>query len=452
MDIVDKSVKNNQPVTTTKAVPVAETKTIPKVNPGPPGVNLTNVMKPAGSIDDIDTYSLFTKAESGGYDKAKNPLSTARGLVQFTEGTWEGDAKKGTGIRNQVPELANVKFGSPEFYDEKSQKIAFDHLNKQNEAVLTKNKIPVSNLTRYGMWQLGSDNGPKVLANPEAGFKESLTNADAILKANPQFAGFKTNQDYINWANDYLGKKAGVGAGAGRGQIVPEIVTGSTQTNASPDAVPQQSVAVPEKQLDIPAVEGTGFFEKENQDKFNMLGRESQKELDSVSAAVKQATQMQGTPEEKKGFLASALEGIFGPKGLFSDKELVRFGILAAGGLLTGGSVGGSLKYAGLNTLQAADKRQAEEFAAEKQQKSFDQQNELLDKRILKEREFRKEDLIRAEDKQLESEMIKETLNLASNFTCRNNTFTFRISISFNIRCTKRSFHNWFKNILRNFL
>ena len=46
--------------------------------------------------------------------------------------------------------------------------------------------------------------------------------------------------------------------------------------------------------------------------------------------------------KEKKGFLAGALENIFGPKGLFSDKELIRFAILAAGGMLTGGSVGGS--------------------------------------------------------------------------------------------------------------
>ena len=38
----------------------------------------------------------------------------------------------------------------------------------------------------------------------------------------------------------------------------------------------------------------------------------------------------------------------------------------------------------------------------------FNQQEELLDKRFAKEREFRKEDLIRAEDKQLETEMIRE--------------------------------------------
>jgi len=361
----------------------------PTVTPGPPGINLTSVMKPLSSVDDYDTYNLFVNAESGGYDKAKNPLSTARGLVQFTEGTWEGDPKKkGTGIRNQVPELANIKFGSPEFYDEKTQKAAFDHLNKQNEAVLIKNKVPLNNVNRYVMWGLGSSDGAKVLSNPEGNFKESLANSEAVLKANPQFAGFKTNQDYINWAESYLNKKAGVGAGPGRGQIDPPIITQATQTNVVPDAVPQQSVAVPEKQLDIPPVEGTGFFQKQNQDKFNMLGIESKKELDTVSQAVKQATEMQGTPEEKKGFLASALEGIFGPKGLFSDKELVRFGLLAAGGMLTGGSVGGSLKFAGLNALQSADKRQSEEAAAIKQQKQLDAYDARLDKQLAQSKEL----------------------------------------------------------------
>jgi len=161
------------------------------------------------------------------------------------------------------------------------------------------------------------------------------------------------------------------------------------------------------KQVEVPAVDGTGFS-KQNADRFNNLGLESRKELDNISSEVKRVTQMQGTKQEKEGFLAKALEGIFGPKGLFSDKELIRFAILAAGGMLTGGSVGGSLRVAGLNTLQSADKRQAEQFANEQQDKRFNQQEELLDKRFAKEREFRKEDIIRAEDKQLETEMIRE--------------------------------------------
>jgi lysozyme family protein len=132
---------------------------------------------------------------------------------------------------------------------------------------------------------------------------------------------------------------------------------------------------------EIPTLEGNGL-KPGDKDRFNMLGLESKKELDRVSEEVKRVTQMQGTPEEKQGFLAKALEGIFGPKGLFSDKELIRFGILAAGGMLTGGSVGGSLRVAGLNTLQAADRRQSEEASAAKQQAQIDAYNARQDKQL----------------------------------------------------------------------
>jgi hypothetical protein len=200
-------------------------------------------------------------------------------------------------------------------------------------------------------------------------------------------------------------------------EVVPTIVTTTEIPKPIDIAKNEQSMVNDQaynmslgegKQVEVPAVDGTGLFKQQSFDRFNTLGLESRKELDSVNEAVKRATQMQGTTEEKKGFLAGALENIFGPTGLFSDKELIRFAILAAGGMLTGGSVGGSLRVAGLNTLQSADKRQAEQFAAEQQEKRFNQQEELLDKRFAKEREFRKEDLIRAEDKQLETEMIRE--------------------------------------------
>jgi len=52
---------------------------------------------------------------------------------------------------------------------------------------------------------------------------------------------------------------------------------------------------------------------------------------------------------------------------LFTDKEFIKFGILLAGGLLSGGSFGGSLKYAGLYALQSADKREAAKAIEDKE-------------------------------------------------------------------------------------
>jgi hypothetical protein len=73
------------------------------------------------------------------------------------------------------------------------------------------------------------------------------------------------------------------------------------------------------------------------------------------------------TPE-RKSFLEGALADLFGDTGLFNKQELIRFSVLAAGGLLTGGSVGGSFRYAGLDTLRHSDARRAQERATTKAQ------------------------------------------------------------------------------------
>ncbi len=64
-------------------------------------------------------------------------------------------------------------------------------------------------------------------------------------------------------------------------------------------------------------------------------------------------------PAHKENIIADGLKSIFG--GLFSGEDLTRFALLAAGGLVTGGSVGGSLRYAGLKTLEYSDARKAAE-------------------------------------------------------------------------------------------
>jgi len=71
---------------------------------------------------------------------------------------------------------------------------------------------------------------------------------------------------------------------------------------------------------------------------------------------------------EPKNWLAQGLAKIFGPTGVFNEEDLIRFSLLAAGGMLTGGSTGGSLRFAGLATLKSSDeRRQAQAMAAAKQ-------------------------------------------------------------------------------------
>jgi len=75
------------------------------------------------------------------------------------------------------------------------------------------------------------------------------------------------------------------------------------------------------------------------------------------------------TPE-RRSFLESAISELWGPTGLFDKKDLARFAVIATGGLLTGGSVGGSFRYAGLETLRASDARRAQEAAERKAQEA----------------------------------------------------------------------------------
>jgi len=99
----------------------------------------------------------------------------------------------------------------------------------------------------------------------------------------------------------------------------------------------------------------------------------------------------EGTPlEEQKNILAQGLSKIFGDSGMFNSEDLIRFALLAAGGMLTGGSVGGSIRYAGLHTLQASDQRRAgEKMARQKEmdarraaaQAAFVDRRELLQQR-----------------------------------------------------------------------
>jgi len=104
----------------------------------------------------------------------------------------------------------------------------------------------------------------------------------------------------------------------------------------------------------------------------------SQEKADIIKQFVDTAPTVSKEPEEQKSWLAKQIANVFSPTGLFSDTELMRFAIVAAGGMLTGGSTGGSLRYAGLDALKSGDaRRQAQAVAA---QESLKNTRELIEK------------------------------------------------------------------------
>jgi len=109
------------------------------------------------------------------------------------------------------------------------------------------------------------------------------------------------------------------------------------------------------------------------------VAKQEHTNLDKLIAAIKASDK---TPEVKQQEAATLVEQVYGDKGIFNQGDLIRFALVAAGGMLTGGSVGGSLKFAGLNTLQSSDKRQSEQFASEQQDKRFTQQETLQNERF----------------------------------------------------------------------
>jgi hypothetical protein len=86
-----------------------------------------------------------------------------------------------------------------------------------------------------------------------------------------------------------------------------------------------------------------------------------------VAAKALQAVEdAKAVPEEaRQDFLGNAFAKIWGQdNSFFQGDDLTRFGLLMAGGLLTGGSFRGSLRVAGLEAIKSADSRRAAAVAA----------------------------------------------------------------------------------------
>jgi hypothetical protein len=357
--------------------------------------NQTTTYKPINDIEAIDAYTLFKGAESGNKNTAKNPLSSASGPVQFTEGTWNS-------IRKQVPELAGVQYGSKEFYTDEAQRMAFEHTNKQNEAVLNKQRIPLTNVNRYVMHGLGSGDGARVLSNLQGDFRETLDqssrkgNADLIIKQNPVYAKFKTNQDYIDWAEGHL--KRSVGIGRDSSTITPTPIN---PDKSQPAAVEVGTPTEFQGQPPIPVFETSSVSmldsnPKAANDAIATVAKQESTNLDKLITAIKASN---ATPEVKQQEAATLIEKIYGDKGIFNQGDLIRFAITAAGGMLTGGSAAGSLRYASRDALMQSDARNRERIAAERQQKTIDAQNARQDKSLLTQLAIRQAANLDAEDR-----------------------------------------------------
>jgi hypothetical protein len=153
--------------------------------------------------------------ESGGNPNATNPRSSASGLGQFIDSTWLST------IRGARPDLAGKSDSEllalksdPQLSREMTEAYA-----NQNQAILTKNGLPVTPGSTYLAHFAGPGGAVKVLqADPNAPV-ESVLGAAAV-QANPFLRGM-TVQGLQAWADKKMGGSAPQSAPAPQAAAAP---------------------------------------------------------------------------------------------------------------------------------------------------------------------------------------------------------------------------------------
>lgn len=158
----------------------------------------------------VEYYSRLKNTESGGYDRAKNPRSSAFGPYQFTEGTWENLIKR-------HPELGLSK---QDRFKPAAQEVGIRAFTEDNAKLLEAAGYPATNVNLYMMHFLGEGGGPRflnaVLKHP-SGDARSFVSSEAV-KANPGiFKSGRTVQDVYA----IFGKKMGGDTSYDKGSGAP---------------------------------------------------------------------------------------------------------------------------------------------------------------------------------------------------------------------------------------
>jgi len=80
------------------------------------------------------------------------------------------------------------------------------------------------------------------------------------------------------------------------------------------------------------------------------------------------AEEAKNNPNADQGWLAKRLSEVWGPTGLIREEDLGRFALVAAGGMLFGGSPLGSLRFAAQDTMKVAEGRRLTEAQIKQQE------------------------------------------------------------------------------------
>ncbi|MCJ8159927.1 hypothetical protein [Sphingomonas sp. LaA6.9] len=160
---------------------------------------------PRGSRGTGDARATFKAsvraAESSGDDGARNPLSSATGRYQFTNGTWLSFYKRrfGTGGLTDAQILAKRSDGA-------TQDALMDDLTAYNATILARAGAPETAGNLYLLHFAGEDGGMKILRAAADTPIEQVLPPRAIA-ANPFLKG-KSAGDVVDWAHRKMGEVA----------------------------------------------------------------------------------------------------------------------------------------------------------------------------------------------------------------------------------------------------
>lgn len=164
---------------------------------GGPGV-YGKVTPDGRRITSEDNYATKTSGrESGGNPNAKNPLSSATGLFQVTDGTWQQ-------YMRQYPELGLTPDGRTDPEQQKRFELQF---RADNQEQLRSAGIPPSDGNTYAAHFLGAGGAIQVLSRPD-GMRLSDILAPGVLQANNFLKGM-TVGDFKRWTAAKYGEDSG---------------------------------------------------------------------------------------------------------------------------------------------------------------------------------------------------------------------------------------------------
>lgn len=211
---------NGTPAPAPMGVPMAQNGT----SPAPTMTGGGNMSPPIPGGPQGGYVQNVSAIESSGNSNAKNPLSSATGLGQFTDSTWMDM------VGRHAPELAQGK--SPQEIlalrnDPEISKQMIAAYGQDNAAVLQKAGYPVTDATLYAAHRFGPGGVISVLKAPPETPMENVLSPQAMA-ANPDLHGKTVGQ-----IRDGISQKMGAGGGQPASPAMP----------ASAAPVPQQGQA-----------------------------------------------------------------------------------------------------------------------------------------------------------------------------------------------------------------